>query len=383
MLKANALKKFHIVFIISIFLTFMMPLLVLAVDSQTVLNTTKTMNMSFAYGVITAISLLLAIGYGALVKEKETWLLLLFISVVIVNFGYLSQSISKTLEEALLANRISYLGSVFLPLCMLMTIMGVCRVQCKKWFLGILLVFSVAVFLLAASPGYLDWYYKDAVLVYINGMAKLEKEYGSLHFVYLVYLLAYFSMMIGTILCSMRKKRTVSHKHAMILLIIVFLNIAIWFIEQQIYCNFEFLSVSYIISELLLLMIYGMMQDYGILTDHANAVTGISDKVIPAVENIVFSAESESVPEQDESRTLSKERISQIMENWPAAKMLTNRELDVLQNLLENKKRKDIAEELHVTEHTIKKHTANIFSKMNVASRAELLAKAEQETSIL
>ena len=380
-MKTNDLKKFHIVSILSILLVLVMHGNILAAESQIVSDPEKTMNMTFVYGVITAISLLLAIGYGALVKKKETWLLLLFISVVVVNFGYLSLSLSKTLEEALLANRIAYLGSVFLPLCMLITIMDVCRVQCKKWFMGILLFFSVAVFLLAASPGYFDWYYKDAVLVFINGMAKLEKEYGPLHFVYLVYLLVYFSMMIGAILLSIRKKRTVSHKHAAILLIIVFLNIAIWFIEQQIYWNFEFLSVSYIISELLLLMLYGMMQDYGILADHANTVTEVTEKTLPEEEEMPAIPEGNHIPEQEEHRALSKERIEQIMERWPAVAMLTHREMDVLRDLLENKKRKDIAEDLHVTEHTIKKHTANIFSKLDVTSRTELLLKAEQETS--
>lgn len=374
-MKADVFKKSHIVFLLSILFIAVIHCSAAAADTLSMTGAGKTMNMTFAYGVITAVSLLLAIGYGALVKKKETWLFLLFISVVVVNFGYLSLSMSKTLEEALLANRISYLGSVFLPLCMLMTIMNVCRVRCRKWFLGILLCFSIAVFVLAASPGYLDVYYKDAALIFVNGMAKLEKEYGPLHFVYLVYLLVYFTLMIGAILFSIHKKRTVSHKHAAILLIIVFLNIVIWFIEQHIYWNFEFLSVSYIISELLMLMLYGMMQDYGILLEHANTIAENTVSSPPAQKEPPAPAEEET----EDCTALSPEWIDRVMENWPAVTMLTNRETEVLRNLLENKKRKDIAEDLHVTEHTIKKHTANIFSKLAVTSRAELLAKAKAE----
>ena len=85
-------------------------------------------NMAVAYAITSVAALLLAIGYWSFVKKKNTWLQLLFVSVVIVNCGYFALAISKTLAEALLANRISYLGSVFLPLCMLMTIMDVCRV---------------------------------------------------------------------------------------------------------------------------------------------------------------------------------------------------------------------------------------------------------------
>ena len=41
-------------------------------------------------------------------------------------------------------------------------------------------------------------------------------------------------------------------------------------------------------------------------------------------------------------------------------------------------RRKEIAVEMSVTEHTVKKHTGNIFSKMDVTSRAELFALADE-----
>ena len=79
----------------------------------------ETSNMSLAYAATAVISLLLVICYCAFVRKKDFWMLLLFASVFIVNSGYFALSISKTLEEALLANRISYLGAVFLRLLFL------------------------------------------------------------------------------------------------------------------------------------------------------------------------------------------------------------------------------------------------------------------------
>jgi DNA-binding CsgD family transcriptional regulator len=43
--------------------------------------------------------------------------------------------------------------------------------------------------------------------------------------------------------------------------------------------------------------------------------------------------------------------------------------------MLQDKKRKDIADELSVTGHTIKKHTAHIFAKLEVTNRKELHEK--------
>lgn len=339
-------------------------------------------NMAIAYGITSAAALLLAGGYAGLVRKKNPWLLLLFISVVVVNLGYFALSISKTLGEALLANRVSYLGSVFLPLCMLMAVMDVCRVRYKKHLPIILVCLSVAVFLLAASPGYLDWYYSDVSLIFINGMAKLEKVYGPLHCVYLVYLLTYFSLMIGVILTSIVKKTVASHKHAALLLTVVFLNIAIWAVEQLVYTEFEILSVSYIVSEVLLLMLYGMMQDYGILSEGDKAPVLVSAPATPVVETPLpepaVAVEASVDAEEETHSVLDNERILLLAEKWQQEYTLTNRETQVLIALLQNKRRKEIAVDMDVTEHTVKKHTGNIFSKLEVTSRAELFALAGQ-----
>ncbi len=342
----------------------------------------KPVNMSVAYGITTLLSLLLVGGHCFLLKKKDIWLLFLHVSVVIVNLGYFALSLSKTLGEALLANRIAYFGSVFLPLCMLMAIADVCRVRYAKWLPYLLGCCSVAVFILAASPGYLDCYYKEVSLVFINGMATLEKVYGPLHGVYLVYLVGYFGMMAGVILTSIHKKKVASHKHAAILLTVVFLNIAIWFIEQLVYHEFEFLAVSYIVSEMLLLMLYGMMQDYGILT--ADSLPAAERKAFPVAEAAEDPTE-EPTPEEvspnmsDVQPELSEARIAKIVEIWAADFVLTGRECDVLCAILHNKKRKEIAAEMCVTEHTVKKHTGNIFSKLEVSNRGELFAKADTE----
>ena len=148
--------------------------------------------ISIIYAVITVISLLLAIGYCCIMRKKEVWLMLLYFSVFIVNGGYLCLSVSKSLSEALLANRIAYLGSAFLPLCMLMTIMQVCKTGFRKLWTAILLPVSCIVFLIAASPGYLDCYYKSVTLNITDGLTTLVKEYGPLHNVYLIYLVSYF-----------------------------------------------------------------------------------------------------------------------------------------------------------------------------------------------
>ena len=309
------------------------------------------MIISILYGIAVAISLLLIFGYCKLINKKDTWFVLLFTSVLVVNGGYLTLSLSSTLGEALLANRFAYLGSVFLPLCMLMIIMSVCKVKYPKWLTYVLFGVSAVVFVVAASQGYTDWYYSDVSIAFIDGAAKLVKEYGPLHNVYYIYLFSYLFIMAGVIAFAFVKKHVFNWKLAALLLCATFGNIMIWLIEQLIRVDFEFLSFSYIITELFLLFLYGLLQDHDIIND-----LGIDPRVFELMEDDHIN-------------------VDKLIEMNPVLNELTSRELEVLVPLLEDKKRKEIAEELSVTEHTIKKHTAHIFSKLGVSSRKELHEK--------
>ena len=311
--------------------------------------------MSMIYGILVGVSLLLLIGYGALIKKKEMWLLLLFASIFLVNAGYFALSASKTLGEALLANRIAYLGSVFLPFFMLMTIVDVCHYPRKKWMVGILLCVNVVVFLIAASPGYMEWYYKDVALVFVDGAAKLQKVYGPLHKVYFVYLFSYFAMMVGLIFRSVRKKLVDSPKQAFLLLVVVLLNIMFWLVEQMINWDFEFLSVSYVISELLLLVLYSMLQDYAELQ----------------LQTVPQPVETEETDTMDD--------LEQKAAHWAEVAQLSPREKEIFWELLTDKKRKEIAETLCISENTVKTHTSNVFSKLEVSTRNELIEKVKND----
>ena len=320
---------------------------------------------SIIYGAAAIVSLALLVGYLVFAKKKDVWLLFLFISVLLVNAGYFSISMSNILEEALLANRVSYLGSVFLPLCMLMSVSDVCSIKIPKALVAFLMCVGVAVFLLAASPGYCDLYYKEVTLEVVDGAAKLVKEYGRLHIVYLVYLVSYFAAMIAEVGFAVVRKKITSHKYASVLVAVVFLNILIWLLEQLVPVGFEMLSVSYIASEVILLFLFSIMQDYNEL------------KLI-SVQEAAQPEKLEKASEEASADICLSGQISFIIENWQSAEMLTARELDILSLILDNCKRKEIAEKLCLSENTVKTHTSHIFTKLSVAGRSELIEKASE-----
>ena len=309
------------------------------------------------YAIMAIIATVLLIGYCALVRKKEPWLLLLYICVTVVNVGYFLISVSKTVEFAIFANDVAYFGSVFLSMSMLLTIVKLCGFKIKKNLIITLGSIGILMFLVIATSGILPWYYKEVELVFVDGAAKLKKVYGVLHPTYLLYLLGYFSAMVACIVQSIRKKMIASQKHASLLAAIVFGNIAVWLVEKFIPWNFEFLSVSYLFSEIILLGLYWMMQDY------------VRSDLIP--QPVVEAPRPAPI---DIATMPMEEKILKVLSFLKPGEMLAEREREVLELVLQNKKRKEIAEELCLSENTIKTYTRTLYGKVGVSSREELYA---------
>ena len=317
----------------------------------------KAASMSVIYGVAAALSLVLLIIYCSTVKKRDPWYVLLFASIMIVNIGYFALAISQGLGEALLANRLSYLGSVFLPLSMLMIIINATHIQYRKWMPGVLIGLAVVVFLIAASPGYLPIYYKDVSFEIVDGVATLVKDYGPLHVLYLIYLLGYFSAMIATIVHATLKDKIDSLAYAVIIAIAVFVNLGVWMIEQLVEIEFEFLSISYIISECFLLGLHFLMAEAEKLKQQVPAA--------PAAEVTIEVSQETEVPAEEDP-----ESIRLFMDGLTK---LTPKERELYECYIAGMTTDVIMEKLAIKENTLKFHSKNLYGKLGVKSRKQLM----------
>lgn len=160
--------------------------------------------------------------------------------------------------------------------------------------------------------------------------------------------------MIIVIIHSIIAKKVAEKKQAGLLIAIVLCNIIMWIIEKFIDLNFEFLSVSYILSECMLLFLYWMMQDYV----HKNNLP-VYKEIGPIV--IVDSI-------------TKAEKINKILSILPEKTTLSARQIDVLDGILDGKSRKEIASDLFLSENTVKMHTSSLYRVLGVSNRDELRA---------
>ena len=74
----------------------------------------------------------------------------------------------------------------------------------------------------------------------------------------------------------------------------------------------------------------------------------------------------------DYLRLAKKEHLS-LIEQYPELAALSSRELEVLAQLLSDKTLAEIAEELYVSYSSVHFHCKNIYRKLNISSRKQLL----------
>ena len=313
--------------------------------------------MAIVYGIIFALSLLMLPLYFIFIRKKqnEPWLFILFVCISIVNLGYLLVALSKTLEFAIWANKITYLGQVFVPMCMFLLISRLCGYFYKKWQICLLIGLAIVMYAIIFTTGYLDWYYTDVKLGKSAGATYLIKEYGILHPTNLIYVVIYFVVMLVVAFVSLIREKDASQKLAGLMLAVVLCNIGMWIIEKIISWNFELLAISYLMSELAFFFVYLLLQDYILKTE-------VPEQPLEKTRVIVLN----SIPKAD--------KLARVLALVPENKKLTTRQLEMLDGLLDGKSQKEIAADLHISENTVKWHMGLLYTTLNVCGRDEIYA---------
>jgi len=306
----------------------------------------KTGNMAVLYGMTAVFAALILLFYVFLEKQRERKFILLYSAIFLTDFGYFLLSVAKTLNGALIANGIAYLGAAYAVLIMLLIILDACKITCSPFARSVLILITTAVFLIAASGPTAGLYYKSVSFVTMNGATVLLKDYGPLHILYPIYLLGYLFCMIGAIAYSVAKKKIPSAQYAALLFVAVLGNAGIWLIEQLIQTDFEFLSVSYIISALLLLFLCRMRGLF--------ELTKTETPAVPTAET----------PE-------NMERFFEAF--FEKVRTLTPAEQRILRYYIDGHEISEIPELACISIHTVKKHNHNIYQKLEISSRDELL----------
>ena len=119
-------------------------------------------------------------------KRSNLYLMILFIFVALSNWGYLQLAISQTIEGALLANQIVYIGGVYTIECMLLLLIQICNYKLSKVGHFVIYAIPMLVIIFVSTIGYSEIYYKNVDIINLNGVTALKREYGPVHNLYYI-----------------------------------------------------------------------------------------------------------------------------------------------------------------------------------------------------
>ena len=115
-------------------------------------------------------------------RGSNTLEILISVCVMLSNIGYFILSCSRNLQEAVLANSLSYLGGVFLPLLIVYVLIDCSDSKIPTWFSITILLINIVIFLSTMVTDRLPFFYSS--IKFIQGdPSQLIKEPGTIYYI--------------------------------------------------------------------------------------------------------------------------------------------------------------------------------------------------------
>ena len=189
---------------------------------------------------LTLLLLLIVLGHG---RVHNNNIVLLSIIVAVSNGGYYALAISTNLQEAILANTISYVLGIFSPIIIFFIICDVCQVRISSYLYAFLLFIQILLYLTVCTVGHSDIFYKTVEFHNEGATAHLVKTYGFCHFLYLITLLIYTLGGLIVAVVSLSRKTYVSRINVEIIIFSDMLTVGVYLVERFIQLNVELMPI--------------------------------------------------------------------------------------------------------------------------------------------
>ena len=223
------------------------------------------MNIFTYYDITFIASLVLSIIYvWRWHRHFNIHINMIFILIPITILGYIQFSRSVNLEEALLANKIIYLGGCFLLPFITLAVLDLCNINVKKWVRLGFFVLSSIVYIIILSTGRSDVFYSHVEFELVNNSASLIKEYGILHPVFYIMVIIYLLINIIGLYIGYYHRKDVSRKIVTLLFFTEFISIFCYFFERIIKLGFDLEPLTYNIAQIVYLIIIKKLNLYNI-----------------------------------------------------------------------------------------------------------------------
>ena len=198
-------------------------------------------------------------------RPLNTYFTAFFFSIVLADFGYLFLALSTTIEGAIVANKVCYLGACFLPLFLFLLICRLCSFNLSRWIKLALFLYSALVFALSCTVGFSDVFYESVRYVVLNGFGSYMPTYGPVHVLWNILLYFYMVANVVVIVIAAKKKRNVSYKTLIAIAALAFVSIGAFILARNMENDTLLMPLVYLIDEFVLLYVCALVKMHDVM----------------------------------------------------------------------------------------------------------------------
>ena len=205
--------------------------------------------------ILAAVMLLSMLSTFALVlfsrRGSNTLEILISVCVMLSNIGYFILSCSRNLQEAILANSLSYLGGIFLPLLIVYVLIDCSDSKIPTWFSITILLINIVLFLSTMVTDRLPFFYSSVKFV-AGDPAMLIKVPGTIYYIRYIVLAVEVGLAAFFTILTYLGKRNASFRIMMIYAGSLLGVILVYAVRRIFDMKYDLIPIFYLVCTLLL-----------------------------------------------------------------------------------------------------------------------------------
>ncbi len=197
-------------------------------------------------------------------KKVNYYFMILMIIMAISNGGYLALGLSDTVEEAVLANKIAYIGGCFTSPVMIFLICSICKINLNKWLRCGIYIYCFIVYGMILTTDYNGLYYTKSSIDKFGDVTILANTYGPGHAFFYFILYGTIIIQIAVLIYSIKKKCSVSRKKLYAFIVLEIMNVSVFLIGRIIAPDLEVMPALYVFDGWIFLYIHYRARIYDV-----------------------------------------------------------------------------------------------------------------------
>mgnify|MGYP002625415181 CR=1 FL=1 len=197
---------------------------------------------------------------------------LIFFAIFTACLGHLLLALSANIDQAIVANKMIYLGSLLLPLLTFDVSVSICKIRFPTWGHAILMLSVFVILALSLTVGFNGMYYKSIEFVHTSGVGNFVATYGWGHDIFNVMMVGFVIANISLLLYAFLKKNNVSLKSLAALTLLEFASILSLFTSRFLESDTLVMPAIYVFDQFIMIYICYRVKRYDVEQNVSNAL---------------------------------------------------------------------------------------------------------------